>query len=232
MRELESVRSDFVANVSHELRTPVTLIQGFVETLLDGAVEDVTESKRFLKIVRRHSERLNSIIEDLLYLSRIEQDTGGARVVLDVGLVGEVVERAIEVCQPMAREKDIRIDFVTRGEPRARINAQLLEHAIVNLLDNAVKYSDSGAMIDVATEEDAGGAVIHVRDQGVGIAPEHLPRLFERFYRVDKARSRQLGGTGLGLAIAKHIAQAHGGVIEVESAPGSGSVFTIRLPRG
>jgi len=232
MRELESVRTDFVANVSHELRTPVTLIQGFVETLLDGAIDDADESKRFLRIVQRHSERLNSIIEDLLYLSRIEQDAGEARVALDLGSVGGVIQRAIEVVQPRAHEKDIRINSVTSGEPRARINSQLLEHAVINLLDNAVKYSDAGSTVEVEIAEDEDAVLIRVRDHGVGIAPEHLPRLFERFYRVDKSRSRELGGTGLGLAIAKHIAQAHGGSIVVESTPGNGSVFSIRIPRG
>ncbi len=231
MRELESVRTDFVANVSHELRTPVTLIQGFVETLLDGAIEDPGESRRFLRIVQRHSERLNSIIEDLLYLSRIEQDAGEARVALDLGSVDRVVRRAIEICQPRAHEKDITINSVTSGEPNARINAQLLEHAVVNLLDNAVKYSERGSTVEVESKRTADGVAIRILDHGIGIAPEHLPRLFERFYRVDKSRSRELGGTGLGLAIAKHIVQAHGGSIHVESAPGRGSIFTIRLPR-
>jgi len=232
MRELESVRTDFVANVSHELRTPVTLIQGFIETLLDGAIEDPAESTRFLKIVQRHSERLNSIIEDLLYLSRIEQDAGESRVSLSPGSVNDVVARAIDVCRSTGSEKSIRIEATGDAGIMAQINPQLLEHAIINLLDNAVKYSDEGAMVQVEVAETGEDVVIHVRDHGVGIAPEHLPRLFERFYRVDQSRSRELGGTGLGLAIAKHIAQAHGGAIDVQSTPGKGSTFTIRLPGG
>ncbi len=231
VHQLEKVRSDFVANVSHELRTPVTLIQGFVETLLDGAIDDADESRRFLHIVHRHSGRLNAIIEDLLYLSRIEQDAGDSRIAFDRALVAGVVETAIDVCLPRAREKDMHIDLTATGDSLTRVNAQLLEHAVVNLLDNAVKYSERGSSIGVDVKEQETDVLIRVRDHGVGIAPEHLPRLFERFYRVDKARSRELGGTGLGLAIAKHIVQAHGGNIDVESAPGKGSVFTIVLPR-
>jgi two-component system phosphate regulon sensor histidine kinase PhoR len=231
VHQLEKVRSDFVANVSHELRTPVTLIQGFVETLLDGAVDDADESRRFLHIVHAHSGRLNAIIEDLLYLSRIEQDAGDSRIAFDRARVAGVVETAIDVCLPRAREKDVRIDLATAGDSLARVNAPLLEHAVVNLLDNAVKYSEHGSSVEVDVREEETDVMIRVSDRGVGIAPEHLPRLFERFYRVDKARSRELGGTGLGLAIAKHIVQAHGGSIDVGSTPGKGSVFTIILPR-
>ncbi len=231
MHQLEKVRSDFVANVSHELRTPVTLIQGFVETLLDGAIDDADESRRFLHIIHRHSDRLKAIIEDLLYLSRIEQDAGDSRIAFDRTPVAGVVETAIDICRSRAGEKDVRIDLTTAGDSLTRVNSQLLEHAVVNLLDNAVKYSKRGSSIEIDVEEEKTDILIRVRDYGVGIAPEHLPRLFERFYRVDKARSRELGGTGLGLAIAKHIVQAHGGSIGVESTPGKGSAFTIILPR-
>ena len=231
VHQREKVRSDFVANVSHELRTPVTLIQGFVETLLDGAIDDTDESRRFLDIIHRHSDRLKAIIEDLLYLSRIEQDAGDSRIAFDRAPVAAVVEAAIDVSLQRAREKDVRIDLTATGDSVTRINAQLLEHAVANLLDNAVKYSERGSSIEIDVKEGKMDVLIRVRDHGVGIAPEHLPRLFERFYRIDKARSREQGGTGLGLAIAKHIVQAHGGNIEVESTPGKGSVFTIILPR-
>ncbi len=231
MRRLENVRRDFVANVSHELRTPITSIKGFVETLIDGACADPRETRRFLEIVLKHVDRLNAIIEDLLYLSRIEQDPEQSLAGRQEVRIRGIIEGAIESLSASARERDIHVVARCDDALSARVNPQLLEHAVGNLLDNAIKYSETGSTVWVEGAEDDDAFHIRVRDEGTGIAAEHLERIFERFYRVDKARSRQLGGTGLGLAIAKHIVQTHGGRISVESRPGEGSVFTISLPK-
>ena len=230
LRRLESIRRDFVANVSHELKTPITSVKGFVETLLDGAMNDPTEAERFLRIVAAQADRLNEIIEDLLTLSRIERDSEQAGIVLQEAPIRAVVEAAVEICRSKASEKKVGIRLVCDEDLRAKVNSALLEQAIVNLIDNAVKYSPEGETVHVETTRIEAELVIRVRDNGCGIAVEHLPRLFERFYRVDKARSRKLGGTGLGLAIVKHIAQAHGGRATVQSTPGQGSVFSVHLP--
>jgi two-component system phosphate regulon sensor histidine kinase PhoR len=230
LKKLEKVRRDFVANVSHELRTPVTSIKGFVETLLDGAMHNPQELQRFLQIVATQTDRLNAIIEDLLTLSRIEQEAEKAEIVLEPGFLKTVLETAMEVCRMKASGKDIRMELNCDDKLQAPINPPLLEQAIINLLDNAVKYSPPGQAIHLSANNTEDEVVIQVRDHGCGIGREHLPRIFERFYRVDKARSRKLGGTGLGLAIVKHIAQAHGGRASVESTLGEGSTFFIHLP--
>jgi len=230
LKRLESVRRDFVANVSHELKTPITSIKGFAETLLDGAVERPEDAKRFLRIVASQSDRLNDIIEDLLTLSRLERETEKTKLPLQQGKVRDVLEAAVGVCELRASEKDVTLELTCDDQLEAQINAALLEQAVVNLVDNAVKYSPQGATVLLEADRNGSELVIRVRDHGCGIGPEHLPRLFERFYRVDKARSRKLGGTGLGLAIVKHIAQAHGGRAAVESTPDQGSVFSLHLP--
>ena len=233
LRRLENVRRDFVANVSHELKTPITSIKGFVETLLDGALDDKDNIQRFLEIISRQVNRLEAIIEDLLALSRLERDpSDGASQPLSPGKVLPVLAGAIEMCQQQALERQIRIECSAPEDLVAPMNVHLLEQAVMNLLDNAIKYSDSGGIIQVAATREGDQVVIRVKDEGCGIDRRHLPRLFERFYRVDKARSRQLGGTGLGLAIVKHIARAHGGEVEVESVVGEGSTFSIYLPSG
>jgi two-component system phosphate regulon sensor histidine kinase PhoR len=230
LKRLEKVRRDFVANVSHELRTPVTSIKGFVETLLDGAMNNPDELRRFLEIVATQTDRLNAIIEDLLTLSRIEQEEEKAEIALTVSPVRKILETAVEVCRMKAEEKKITLDLSCDPTLLAAMNAPLLEQAVINLLDNAIKYSYPEGPISLSAERADNEIVIHVRDEGCGIGREHLQRIFERFYRVDKARSRKLGGTGLGLAIVKHIAQVHGGRAEVESALGKGSLFSILLP--
>lgn len=230
LKKLEKVRRDFVANVSHELRTPVTSIKGFVETLLDGAMDNPEELKRFLTIVASQTDRLNAIIEDLLTLSRIEQDQEKAEISLERAPVRSVLETAIEVCRMKAAEKNIRLEMTCEPDLTASMNAPLLEQAVINLIDNAIKYSSPDQAIQLSAEQSGNEVVIRVRDEGCGIGREHLPRIFERFYRVDKARSRKLGGTGLGLAIVKHIAQTHGGRATVESLLGKGSTFSIHLP--
>lgn len=234
LRRLENVRREFVANVSHELKTPVTAIKGFTETLRE-ALEENEEPQRllhFLGIIARQADRLQQIIEDLLMLSRIEQDNEESQIKLTDTDLRPVLEAAIDTCQPKASEADIRITLDCPPELRVQASAPLLEQAIVNLLDNAIKYSVRGDTVMVSTVVTDQEIAIQVRDHGVGISPEHLPHLFQRFYRVDKGRSRKLGGTGLGLAIVKHIAQTHHGRATVESTQGKGSVFTVHLPVG
>lgn len=232
LKKLESIRRDFVANVSHEIKTPITAIKGFVETLKDGGVDSSEDRDRFLDIISKHVNRLEAIIDDLLKLSRIERDAETEEGInLKHDRIFSIIETAVQVCTPNAQSKNIRISFDCDRELTANVNAPLLEQAVVNLLDNAIKYSNDNSKISVNARRTEEGIFIEVADEGRGIEKEHLPRLFERFYRVDKARSRQQGGTGLGLAIVKHITQAHGGAISVESTPGKGSVFTIKLPK-
>lgn len=230
LKKLENVRRDFVANVSHELKTPVTSIKGFVETLLDGAMHNPADAQRFLRIVASQADRLNSIIEDLLTLSRLEQGSDKAEISLEPGAIRQMLLTAVEVCLLKAEAKQIRVEIACDEGLSTRINAALLEQAVVNLVDNAIKYSPAGQKVHVTAFPEGDEVVIRVEDQGAGIPKEHLPRIFERFYRVDRARSRELGGTGLGLAIVKHIAQVHGGYATVKSTVGEGSVFCIHLP--
>lgn len=230
IRHLENVRRDFVANVSHELKTPVASIKGFVETLLEDRVEDPDDRRRFLEIVGRQADRLGMIIEDLLALSRIEEVEGVGNLPVEEARVADLLEVVATECGPRAQPRSIRIETECPADLRAAVNSPLLEQALINLVDNAIKYSDPGSPVRVSGSATDGTVELSVRDEGAGIAAEHLPRLFERFYRVDKGRSRKLGGTGLGLSIVKHIVQAHGGTVSVDSAPGLGSTFRIVLP--
>jgi two-component system phosphate regulon sensor histidine kinase PhoR len=230
-RRLEDIRRDFVANVSHELKTPVTSIKGFVETLLDGAAKDAEDSERFLRIIAKQSDRLHAIIEDLLSLSKIEQSEDDEDIVLEPAALRGVLESAVHNCESAAADKRIQIELDCPADLTANINPLLLEQAVVNLIDNAIKYSEPERDVQVSTAAESDAIVIHVADHGSGISSEHLPRVFERFYRVDRARSRKLGGTGLGLAIVKHIVQAHRGRVTADSTLGVGSTFTIRLPK-
>ncbi len=236
LRKLERLRSDFVANVSHELKTPITSIRGYVETLLDGALDDREHARRFLEIVLRQSEQLGTIIDDLLTLSRIEKDTKEAGVSFVAEELSPVLHRALETCRQQAAGKQVTLTLDCPEQLVVRMNRTLLEQAVVNLLTNGITYSDPGdsVQVRVAAVDDPPRRLVKISvvDQGIGIAKEHLPRLFERFYRSDRARNRKAGGTGLGLAIVKHIVQAHGGSVEVDSAIGAGSTFTITLPMG
>jgi two-component system phosphate regulon sensor histidine kinase PhoR len=232
LRRLENMRKDFVANVSHEIKTPLTAIKGFVETLHQGNVDKPEESERFLGIIQKHVDRLSSIIDDLLSLSRIEQEDERQAIEFENKPINDIFKSAVQICRSKAEEKNITINQVCEGSLKAYIDPPLLEQAVVNLLDNAIKYSEPNSAIHLTAILNDSEVRIIVEDQGIGIAKKHLSRLFERFYRVDKARSRKMGGTGLGLAIVKHIAQAHGGQVTVKSTADKGSTFTIHLPRG
>jgi two-component system phosphate regulon sensor histidine kinase PhoR len=230
IRRLENVRRDFVANVSHELRTPVTSIQGFVEALLEGGIQEPKQVERYLKIIAKHSNRLNTIIDDLLSLSRLEEDEEKRKISFEQVSLKPVLASAVELSSIKAAEKNITVDVVCEDQIETKVNVAFLEQAIVNLIDNAIKYSEPGGTIQVSVQRGDKEVVIAVHDEGCGIEKKHLTRIFERFYVVDKGRSRKLGGTGLGLAIVKHITQVHAGHVTVESSPGVGSTFTIHLP--
>lgn len=230
IRRLEAVRQDFVANASHELKTPVTSIHGSVEAIVEGSVKDPVQTERYLGIIARHASRLNSIIEDLLTLSRLEEPGEQRTLNFNIGRVKPVIEAAIDLSGIKADEKRIAINLVCGDDVQARINPPLLEQAVANLIDNAIKYSPEGSHIHIEVHTDSTEISIVVSDEGSGIPSEHLSRIFERFYVVDKSRSRKLGGTGLGLAIVKHIAQTHGGRVTVESTSEKGSTFIIHLP--
>ena len=229
VRHLETVRRDFVANVSHELKTPITSIRGFVETLLDGAMKNPEDAERFLKIISRQADRLNNIFEDLLTLAKVEQEEEASKVELSTGSIRKVLEAAVQNSEFRASEKGVSMELSCDAALVAPINARLLEQAVSNLVENAVKYSEFGDRVEVQALREGSEVVIKVRDYGCGIDEAHLPRLWERFYRADQARSRKRGGTGLGLSIVKHIAQAHGGYAAVESTLGEGSTFSIHL---
>jgi two-component system phosphate regulon sensor histidine kinase PhoR len=231
LRRLEDMRRDFAASVSHEIKTPLTAIKGFVETLCTGDLEDSGETRRFLTIIDKHVNRLAAIIDDLMQLSRIERDDEIQQIGRECCPIADVLNTVIGLCAEGIREKGIDVQLTCETGLSGCFDATLLEQAAVNLLDNAIKYSPEKSVIRIEALTVNGEIQIRFRDQGMGIAKKHLPRLFERFYRVDKARSRKLGGTGLGLAIVKHIAQAHGGHVTVESELEKGSTFTLHLPR-
>lgn len=235
IKRLENMRRDFVANVSHELMTPLTSIKGYSETIMDIVDDDPGQSKKFLQIIINQADQLRAIVDDLLDLSRLEQETEQTELPLVPGLIADILLTSEQVCSPKAAEKEITIVRNCPDKLMAKIDTALLEQAVVNLLTNAIKYSEKGSRVEIEGElrQSKGGkemVAIAVKDYGPGIESKHLPRLFERFYRSDKARSRKLGGTGLGLAIVKHIVQAHNGTVSVQSSLGKGSTFTILLP--
>jgi two-component system phosphate regulon sensor histidine kinase PhoR len=229
LEKLERVRKDFVINVSHELRTPLASIQGYTETLMDGALADPNHNMRFLGIIRHNAERLARLTEDLLTLSRIEQRRH--QFEFDSHPVNSLIADAIELVYPMAAKNDIRL--VEEPAPEgatAWCDAEAVSQILSNLMENAVKYTPAGGKITAGARPQGRTIEIFVRDTGIGIPEEDLPRLFERFYRVDKARSRELGGTGLGLSIVKHLVAAHHGATRVESKVNQGSTFYFTLP--
>ena len=229
LRRLESVRRDFVANVSHEVKTPVSAIKAAVETLLADPDHEPEAVETFLKIINRQANRLDAIVEDLLSLARIEQESGRIQTELTLCPLLGVLSAACETCQANADARDIVLVVHSSSELQGQINPILLEQAMVNLIDNAIKYALPKTCVQVSASRVGDELVLSVQDEGRGIEPEHLSRIFERFYRTDRARSRAMGGTGLGLSIVKHIAQAHGGRVSVNSVTGSGSTFRIHL---
>ena len=230
LKQLEKIRQDFVANVSHELRTPLTTIKGYAETLLEGALKE-DQAFQFVQVIKRHTDRLTKIVEDLLMLSRIE--TKEFLLKMEVISVRDFVDDIVDFVKDPAEKKKISL---SRNEIPSSLAVQAdrnyLEQILINLLDNAIKYTPEGGKVIVsAIEKDSKEIEFSVEDNGIGIPKEDLSRIFERFYRVDKGRSKELGGTGLGLSIVKHLVQAHGGRVWVESQMGKGSVFLFHFPQ-
>ncbi len=230
IKKLENVRREFVANVSHELRTPITAIKGFVETLMDGAIDKAGDAKKFLGIIDRQADRMNGIVRDLLLLAQVERDDEKEDIRFEKTRIRAILDEARLICSPQASGRNIIIHVTCDEDLESLVNPALLEQAVINLVDNAIKYSADGGKVSVNAFREGAWLAIDVIDQGCGIEKENLSRLFERFFRIDKARSRKLGGTGLGLAIVKHIAAVHGGSVSVESEPGTGSTFKLRIP--
>ena len=229
LKELERTRQEFVANVSHELRTPLSLIKGFVETLLDGAKDDPAVATRFLHTIERHADRLTFLIEDLLTISKLE--SGQIVLNLQPTSLAEVTERVLDDLSERAVQKQVRLENQIAPELLARADAERLQQVLFNLVDNAIKYGRPEGRVRVQARVSSPELIeVSVADDGPGIPPEARERVFERFFRADKARSRETGGTGLGLAIVKHIVQAHAGEVGVHSEPGQGTTFFFTLP--
>lgn len=229
LERLERIRKDFVANVSHELRTPLTAIRGYAETLLDGALEDEENNRKFLEVIRAHAIRLNNISSDLLVLSDLE--SGRPTAEPEPVPVRAALDAAVRTLESEAHVRGVRLNVGDLGSSRVMGHRIRLEQAFVNLIDNAVKFNRTGGEVRIETALTEDGHVqITISDTGIGIPSEDLPRIFERFYRVDKARSREVGGTGLGLSIVKHVIERMNGTITVESQLGKGSRFTVLLP--
>jgi two-component system, OmpR family, phosphate regulon sensor histidine kinase PhoR len=230
LKQLENTRQEFVANVSHELRTPLSLIKGFVETLRDGAKDDPELAARFLRTIEKHTDRLTYLIEDLLTVSQLES----GQIVMNLHEL-ELREEAAHVLDDLksrAAEKNVTLENNLPVELRAKADADRLQQVLFNLVENAIKYGAAGGRVTVGGMPNSNGKVeVWVRDDGPGIPAEAKERIFERFYRVDRARSRESGGTGLGLSIVKHIVQAHGGEVWVKSEPGNGATFFFTLPK-
>jgi two-component system phosphate regulon sensor histidine kinase PhoR len=225
----QDLRKEFVANVSHELRTPLTAIKGFAETLRSWALDDRETARQYVATIEKHANQLSNLVDDLLELSRLESDEHPTEKV-EVDLPA-VVRRAADLLMPLAqRKRQSLVLEIDASMPRVQGIADYLERAVSNLIENAIKYTPEEGRITVRAAREPQSAVVQVTDTGIGIPPDDLPRIFERFYRVDRSRSREMGGTGLGLSIVKHVAQSHGGTIEASSSPGRGSTFTMKLP--
>ena len=231
IRRLESLRTDFAANVSHELRTPITNIKGYIETLLSNAFDHEPQSRRFLEIIEKNSMRLEAIVEDVLSLTYLEGPHGRVALETEMTTVQELLDEMKEQFTDAARSNDIGLHIDVVADLQIDIHRALFEQAVSNLVTNAIRYSPKGTNVRIHALRNSNGEFeLTVADEGPGIAAKHLPRLFERFYRVDRGRSRELGGTGLGLAIVKHIINEHDGNVSVESEVGHGSTFRITLP--
>ena len=230
LRNLENIRKQFVSNVSHELKTPITAIKGFVETLknIDNNNED---QKKFLQIIESHSDRLNCIIDDLLNLSRIEEQSGKEKLNLKNQKLLPVIDQAVQDCDILIQDKSISVKVNCDKQISILQNSRLMQEALSNLISNAVKYSDNESEIIISVNQNNDKDIISIKDYGIGISEKHQERLFERFYRVDESRSRDQGGTGLGLSIVKHIVNFHNGSITVNSKVDKGSTFSIIIPK-
>ncbi len=229
IERLETVRQEFLSNISHELRTPLASIMAFVETLEDGAIEDEENNLRFLGVIRRNAERMHRLIDDILELSSIE--SGKITIQTKKCSLSNLTEEVFTNLSNKAEERKIKLVNEVPKETVVYADAIRLEQMLTNLIDNAVKFNRDGGSVTVSHAAKDGKDLISIADTGEGISGEHLQRLFERFYRVDRARSREVGGTGLGLAIVKHLARLHGGEVSVGSAPGRGTTFRIELPQ-
>jgi two-component system, OmpR family, phosphate regulon sensor histidine kinase PhoR len=231
IRRLERARRDFAANISHEFRTPLAAIQGFAETLLDGALDDSANNRRFIQIIHDHAIRLGRLTEDLLKLVRIE--AGQLPLEMQPVAVAQIIEFCIETARVKAGQKNLSLDTDLDPDlPLFRADARALQEILLNLIDNAIRYTSPGGSIKVRAAVQGAEMALSVADTGIGIPKADQDRIFERFYRADAARSRESGGTGLGLSITKHLVEAHGGKIHVESEVGRGTTFYIHLPMG
>lgn len=231
LRRLETMRRDFVANVSHEIRTPLTGILGFVEILAEEKEKDPLKKKRFLSIIERNVKRLMALVEDLLQLSSLEQAAEREKTRLEKNEIRPVLLSAIHLCRPLSEEKNIRVLLDCPEDLSLTMDTALMEQAVLNLLENALKYSPEESLIRVEAKESGEHFHLSVTDQGIGIDEKHFSRLTERFYRIEKARSRELGGTGLGLSIVKHIMMLHRGKLKIQSRPSEGSTFSLVLSK-
>ena len=227
IHRLENLRRDFVANVSHELKTPVTSIQGFVEALQDEDLGESEQAQRYLGIIAKHAERLNAIIDDLLSLSRLEEVSERRALLFEKMQLRPVLDAAIELSSVRAEQRHVKVNLTCDDAVQAKINAPLLEQAVVNLVDNAVKYSEEASTVEITVRPHDKEILLSVADTGCGIPADHLARIFERFYVVDKGRSRKLGGTGLGLHVTKNIVDMMHAHIGVESEEGKGTRFSV-----
>ncbi len=225
---LELVRQEFLSNISHELRTPLTSILAFVETLEDGAIDDKENNLHFLGVIRRNAERMHSLIADILELSLIE--SGNVAISVREIRLHTAIQDVMNSLSAKAKDREIQLKNLVPEPAVVFADSVRLEQMLTNLIDNAIKFNRQGGSVTVDFDQSDGRDVISVADTGEGILPEHAQRIFERFYRADRARSREVGGTGLGLAIVKHLARLHGGEVAVTSALGSGTTFRIELP--
>ena len=226
---LENVRQEFLSNISHELRTPLTSIMAFVETLEDGAIDDRENNRRFIGVIRKNAERMHRLIDDISELSLIE--SGRVRVEIKKRNLAAVIEEVFTNLSAKANERQIELINQVAEQTTVCADVVRLEQILTNLIDNAIKFNRKGGSVTVSHRRSDSKDIISVTDTGEGILNEHLQRIFERFYRTDRARSREIGGTGLGLAIVKHLARLHGGEVSVNSVLGKGSSFIIELPR-
>ncbi|HEX2946091.1 MAG TPA: ATP-binding protein [Clostridia bacterium] len=228
MKKSEQIRTEFVSNVTHELKTPLTSIRGFVETLRGGAIYDASVAPRFLEIIDIEAERLTMLINDILQLSEIENAKSDTNIELND--LGEIICEVVSILTPEAEKKSVTVKSEAVGKIIVNVNRNRIKQMLINLIENAIKYNRENGSVHVKAERLEGSLVMTVEDTGIGIEEQHLSRIFERFYRVDKGRSRSMGGTGLGLSIVKHIVNLYDGSISVKSEPGKGTKFLVRLP--